>query len=271
MRAKITNKAEEKLIEDLFEPFKNFFFLLQAVTVSTQDFPNPSVHPSQLMGNLFKSGVFDFHKIIDSLLHDDTPDLIKNLINETTSKLGVIENMTLSMVLLIITGNIMVQVLESADEYLLFSGKSSDKLNELKEKLSFFKNMNKILNSKQVNDETILKKYTILFKEFSRRPTDAELATPTEKNSTLNEKQKEKLINKIGRIRRNPEFIIRQINWLKDIVDDKRIKDYDLKKSASDEMSRLAISLDKQTRKQQKYQRRKELPLDEDSYISEND
>jgi hypothetical protein len=175
------------------------------------------------------------------------------------------------MVLLIITGNIMVQVLESADEYLLFSGKSSDKLNELKEKLSFFKNMNKILNSKQVNDETILKKYTILFKEFSRRPTDAELATPTEKNSTLNEKQKEKLINKIGRIRRNPEFIIRQINWLKDIVDDKRIKDYDLKKSASDEMSRLAISLDKQTRKQQKYQRRKELPLDEDSYISEND
>ena len=78
-------------------------------------------------------------------------------------------------------------------------------------------------------------------------------------------------MNKIGRIRRKPTFIIKQINWLKSITDDNRIKDSKLKQEAVNEMSRLGVLLTKQIKKKEKNQKRKELPFDDTRYLHPED
>lgn len=263
--ANTTNKAEEQFIEELLAPIQNFLLFVTALSLPSQNHPNPSIHPSQLITGLIKSGKVNLYDLIIQLLPENTPPELHTMIKNATDNIDEMSNLILITALILIMANVTGSVVVAADSYLSHSGKKSDKLQDLIGKLQL---NTKILNPEEKQEDTIFERYKLLFKKFGRRPTDEELAVPTEKaDMKLNEKKKNSLIIKIGRIRREYTFIYKQMKWLSKLHSNKKIKDNALKEAAGKEIKRLSKLYNKSMNdRENKSAHTDEVPLDENLY-----
>ena len=262
------NNAEDQFVGELFAPLQNYMLFAYSLKLNFDNRPNPSTTQSELLFEMIKSGRENLYKNVVYLMPENTPPELFESIKKVTDKFDVNDNLMLTAALILIMGNITGSLLIAADNYLRYTGKKSIILEELKGKNNKLRFDNKILDPKEKQEDTIFNRYKLLFKKLRRRPTDEELAVPTEiADLKVKGKMKNSLVVKIGRIRREPTFIYKQVTWLDRLQNNKKIKDSLLKEAANKEIKRLQKLYEKTTNKEiQRSERSIDYTFDENRY-----